>query len=118
MMCSKCNIDKDISQFNRDRTKSRGYKSACRDCNGHGKNKKDRPKVASLKINAWNKVNYAVRTNKIIKPDICDICGVAERIESHHNDYNKPLDVVWCCKKCHIKLDEIRRCSLNETNNL
>lgn len=31
-----------------------------------------------------------------------------ERIERHHPDYSKPLEVIFVCKSCHGLLDEER----------
>lgn len=39
--------------------------------------------------------------NLIEKPLNCQVCNAIEKLEGHHHDYSKPLDVIWCCKKCH-----------------
>lgn len=46
----------------------------------------------------------AVYNKKVIRPSICQICGSGGRIHGHHDDYAKPLDVVWCCPKCHTEI--------------
>jgi len=33
----------------------------------------------------------------------CKICG-NPKAEAHHEDYDKPLDVIWLCKKHHTEL--------------
>jgi len=44
----------------------------------------------------------AVVRGKLVRPDVCSCCGGnAHRIEAHHDDYAKALDVIWLCASCH-----------------
>lgn len=82
-------------------------------CNGttrsaHGFCKRHRRKVYAAKeygskqriarLAAW----YAEKKGLLIRPAGCTKCGSAKRIEAHHPDYAKPLDVIYLCKRCHV----------------
>ena len=41
----------------------------------------------------------------ILKKQPCFICGSRKKVEKHHDDYSKPLDVTWLCRPCHRLLD-------------
>ena len=36
-----------------------------------------------------------------LKKGPCVYCGSTNRIQAHHRDYSKPLDVIWVCFVCH-----------------
>ena len=44
---------------------------------------------------------YGNNKNNITIPDNCQNCNSIEKVEAHHNDYNKPMDVIFLCQKCH-----------------
>lgn len=47
----------------------------------------------------------SVYEGKTIKPQNCEYCmKIEKRIEGHHEDYSKPLCVVWLCVSCHKSL--------------
>ncbi len=49
------------------------------------------------------KLNNALNLGKIIKPRCCLYC-TESKIEAHHEDYSKPFEVVWLCRKHHADL--------------
>jgi hypothetical protein len=55
---------------------------------------------ARMKINARAYANVYKRRGHI-PPEACFIC-MATGVEMHHEDYGKPLDVVWLCRPCHV----------------
>ena len=54
-----------------------------------------------LKAKAHQYVLWAVRLNVLKKPLECQVCGLNKKLEAHHKDYEKPLEVLWVCKLCH-----------------
>jgi len=59
-------------------------------------------KEGQKKIKVRDIFNNAVKRGDIIK-EPCSICG-DEKSEGHHNDYSKPLEVIWLCRKHHTDL--------------
>jgi len=53
------------------------------------------------RIKARAYLNHAIR-DKMIEKLPCEICGDGKS-EGHHGNYDKPLEVRWLCKKCHMK---------------
>lgn len=43
----------------------------------------------------------AIRTGRLIRQP-CEVCGES-RVEAHHDDYTKPLDVRWLCVAHHVE---------------
>lgn len=39
--------------------------------------------------------------DKRIQKEPCEICNSIVNIHGHHEDYSKPLDVIWMCVQCH-----------------
>jgi hypothetical protein len=60
------------------------------------------------------KMYNAIKSGKLIRPKICSICKLEKKIQGHHADYCKPLDVIWCCITCHAELDRKRRREIRE----
>jgi len=57
------------------------------------------------KIRARELLNYHLKIGNIIKPNDCGNCRIkTSRLQGHHKDYNKPLEIEWLCIKCHNKI--------------
>lgn len=65
---------------------------------------KQRKQTYKIHYKASEKVKDAIKSGKLIRAEKCMLCLSNEKIEAHHPDYNKPLDVVWVCQKCHRML--------------
>lgn len=81
----------------RETARNRGYKRAPKD-KETAYRKAQREKF-DQKYRARNKLNNALRAGKIIK-ESCSVCSNSDS-EAHHEDYSKPLEVIWLCPKHH-----------------
>lgn len=81
---------------------SDGYCRLCRNGNVR-KNRKRHCELSpeqKLKANARSYLNVYIRRGKISKQR-CH-CGSYD-VEAHHEDYTKPLEVVWLCRLHHLR---------------
>ena len=131
--CYKCNKNKNINLFYKDRSKKDGHKFICMECDAkkaseyytahHNTNRSNYRKAwikASknkdvIKDRARNKLRYAVKAGKIIKPEYCqsiysDVCE--GKLHAHHflgYDSEHWKDVIWLCKKHHDKYHRVQK---------
>jgi hypothetical protein len=63
-------------------------------------------------IQKQTKASYAkaLGCGVLIPPEVCSSCGKknksGRKMDGHHKDYSRPLDVEWLCISCHQKLHE------------
>jgi hypothetical protein len=127
--CIKCKQDKPLSAYQSNPSNKDKYDTRCRDCvsaynkaytikhkadlklkwqaynaSPKGRANHKRTKLKHLiKVRARTQVTEALRIGKLIKPDRCTNCSNI-KVEAHHNDYSKPLQVIWLCRNCHTSL--------------
>ena len=126
--CRRCFAEKDEADFNRNRTAKDGLQGWCRVCQLNGLREWNiqhpekrraqlrnqyireierlggpRPtKQSSLeKRRARRRLEKAVRAGLVQRPALCEVCGCSAKVQGHHDDYTKPLDVRWLCPRCH-----------------
>lgn len=46
----------------------------------------------------------AIKRGILVRPDKCSGCSSIGKVDGHHPDYSKPLQVVWLCRTCHRRL--------------
>ncbi len=127
--CSECKEDKMLSEFYRDRTQVDGHHGYCKKCSSIARYKnreKTRKHVREwLRENIKKHPEYNQRSRErliklgrdkvyseyqtalkkgIIKKEPCKICKKKYRVNGHHPDYSKPLEVIWLCPIHHKQL--------------
>lgn len=56
------------------------------------------------KLKARQLVNFALKKGEITKPKKCSSCFGDKKLDAHHGNYEKPLEVIWFCRGCHSDL--------------
>ena len=127
--CNKCDSEKELVKFGKDKTKKDGLRTVCKECGKKYDSKRRRTKERKEYMKSFYKwylesgkaaevdkkyrkshpkkyaahkaVSSAIRNKTLIKSN-CEICG-CKKVQAHHDNYNNFLDVRWLCAKCHAK---------------
>jgi len=127
--CFKCKTVKPLNEFYKHSKMKDGYVNKCKECNKNdvaaNRNKNiekvraydreraknpERIKSAMEISKSWrsedkrrtvchNAVSRAIRNGSLFRQP-CVRCGEQKSL-AHHEDYDKPLEVVWLCQPCH-----------------
>lgn len=133
--CFKCRRRKLIGQFYRHSQMADGHLNKCKACTKRDVAARDPEKVRAYEKKRWkdplrrayamrgqrqhrarfpgkyrarNAVSNALRDGRLVKGP-CARCGSDDRVQGHHKDYRKPLDVEWQCHKCHRLVEHGKR---------
>lgn len=128
-LCKVCGVEKPHTSFYKHKGMKDGLLNKCKDCakeqNIKNRNanleyyraydkERDTPERQysrgnarrsenPLKYRARYLTNNALRDGRLIRKP-CNKCGSVENIEAHHEDYNKPLEILWLCKEHHQEI--------------
>ena len=127
--CFKCKTVKPLEDFYKHSMMADGRLNKCKTCTkldvgehriknlerireyDRERAKNPERKAANLSVNqAWRRedprrqrahslVSRAIKKALLVRAP-CYRCG-SERSLAHHEDYDKPLDVIWLCQPCH-----------------
>lgn len=130
-ICFKCGIKKPLSEFYKHPEMKDGHLNKCKECTkkdtkenrlknheyyceydmmrGNLPHRKKLRRKTTVKYRAihpermaiYDAVAHAIKKGVLVKPNRCQKCGSDKRIEGHHKDYSKPLEVEWLCSRCH-----------------
>jgi hypothetical protein len=66
------------------------------------------------KFRAKRAVQLAIIAGVLVRPRFCSGCGAEAKVQAHHDDYLKMLEVKWLCRSCHklLHCEEKRRCRI------
>lgn len=130
--CTLCKQIKSFESFNKDKSRSTGRSDKCRECiknyiklpfmlemrrkaqksyskteKGYLTEKRHSPKRQKRAVSlghsrAMATLQKAVKSGSI-KRLPCERCGTTNMVQGHHEDYSKPLDVMWLCPIHHAE---------------
>lgn len=69
---------------------------------------RNQDRVKKVKF-ANNMIWRALKKGLLVRGTMCVKCGSGGVIEAAHTDYNKPMEIIWLCVKCHRTWDSNQR---------
>jgi len=123
-VCFKCHQELAVVNFYKHPMMGDGYLGKCKECakrdvrenrksrktyydNYDRKRSRNPERIAWVakrplhKRRAMRAVHSAINKGRMVKMP-CEVCGEL-RVDAHHPDYSKPLEVMWLCRTHHAQ---------------
>jgi hypothetical protein len=120
--CKKCSEEKAITEFYKRDSGKDGHSTMCKSCYKarasawSSRNREKRRVIVReaqkryrqdpekrKKMDCRDRLNYQFRHNRLKRRGICEMCYDVGT-QCHHWDYDKPLEYIELCRKCHSHL--------------
>lgn len=128
--CFKCGIEKELHEYYKHPRMGDGHLNKCKQCTKRDSQKtyekiistpelaikeRERQRIKEANRRLFGKVKtykyskkkhpaHSIMACAIRRGDLkklsCEVCGSAKS-QGHHEDYSKPLDVIWLCTRHH-----------------
>jgi hypothetical protein len=101
--CRKCKTWRPFTDFSKrtDPNYTRPVRSHCKECERLEARERYRANPQASK--ARTAVARALRAGTLRK-GVCEVCG-ATKVDAHHENYDRPLEVHWLCRRHHLLFD-------------
>ncbi|MEN3939707.1 hypothetical protein WJU23_00310 [Prosthecobacter sp. SYSU 5D2] len=116
--CSRCGVIKPLDQFSRDRSARYGRHHRCTACDRQRARERQQDGSKARSVIRWrNRHPQAVAAHNAVYRAVlrgelrrqpCRVCGCT-RSHGHHEDYGRPLDVLWLCQAHHAEHHRLQR---------
>ena len=140
--CFKCKKEKPLADFYKHKMMADGHLNKCTECTkkdasehrsnnlekarAYDRERAKQPHRQALKTEQtrfWRAedtrrskchraVALAIKKGELVRKD-CNRCGEPKSL-AHHEDYDKPLQVIWLCQPCHKRRHKEMKIILNK----
>jgi len=87
----------------------RRYRDAKRDSGETAEAARQFRRAFPERESARTAVYRAVRKGRLIRPESCSKCRSVCRLDAHHSDYSRQLEVEWLCRRCHREVHRLEK---------
>ena len=137
--CFKCGAEKPLTDFYKHSAMADGHVNKCKECNKldvrenrliradyyrdydvrrYAEDPKVRQRISKVsrlwretfpeRYKAHTAVSNSIRDGRLVK-EPCSVCGTLDNLHAHHEDYGKPLEVIWLCAEHHRQLHDQKK---------
>ena len=106
-LCVKCKKVYPMRYFVPNRHRKHKITNTCIDCDN--KSAIHFGELHPVVAKAHRTIERLIIKGILKSPGVCSLCGEKGVVHAHHDNYHKPKDIRWLCRRCHFHLHHIRK---------